>query len=241
VTGPAQGAPVERSGGRELVQLLTSVRAAAGTDGLSEPYRSTLVFGVVSAEGDVEALARVLRPLPRSFAAAVLLVQHRPPGRQSEFIAWLQRRTRLEVRPATDRVHALAGCVYVAPDDLHLVIRSSGRLRVSDGPLEHGLRPAGDVLLRSLASAMGPRGAAVLLGDAHVDGVNGAAVVRVAGGRALLRAGGRAHVLALPRSLEGRLGPLEVLDDTLLGERMLALSGGLQAVEEPAAPQAGGP
>ena len=215
--------------------MVRAVESSPG-DARAEPRLTTLVFGVVSDEGDVEALARMLRPLPRSFGAAVLLVQHKPHGRQAEFIAWLRRRTRLDVRSATDRAHALAGCVYVAPDDLHLVIRASGRLRLTDGPLEHDLRPAGDVLLRSLASAMGVRGAAVLLGDAHDDGVNGVAAVRLAGGRALLRAGGRAPVLVLPRALERRLGPLEVLDDALLGQRMLALSGGSPLAEAHASP-----
>jgi len=183
------------------------------------------VFGIVSGEDAVLRLAGLLRLLPPAFPGALLVVQHMPGERHAEFIAWLQRRTRLSVRTAVHRDVARVGCVYVAPPDLHLAVAPGGRLRLVDGPPEHDLRPAGDVLLRSLAAARGATSAAVLIGHTGADGASGIAAVRAAGGRALLLAAASAPVVRLRRPAGAPLAPLEALDNVeALGARMAELA-----------------
>jgi two-component system chemotaxis response regulator CheB len=116
--------------------------------------------------------------------------------------------------------------VHVAQPDLHLVLRPSGRLRLVDGPAERGLRPSGDVLLRSVANASGARGAAVLLQSSYRDGFEGAASVRAAGGCVLKRRGESGNVIALPRPNDATPDRLDLLDGATLASRLIALAGG---------------
>jgi two-component system chemotaxis response regulator CheB len=187
--------------------------------------RPLRIFGVVSGHDALASLAGLARSLPAGFLGAVLLVQHMPAERYDELVAWLQRRTRLAVRTPVHGAAARTGHLYVAPPDLHLALAPGARLRLVDGPPEHELRPAGDVLLRSVALACGAGGAAALLGDTGLDGTAGLAAVRAAGGSGLLLAGQSPQVVRLRRTRAVRRGPLEVLDGAeALGARFAELA-----------------
>jgi two-component system chemotaxis response regulator CheB len=69
------------------------------------------------------------------------------------------------VKLAAHGEHILAGTVYVAPADHHLIVKND-HLRVTRGPRENQWRPAIDVLLRSAAVTFGLRVMAVLLSGA---------------------------------------------------------------------------
>jgi two-component system, chemotaxis family, protein-glutamate methylesterase/glutaminase len=80
------------------------------------------------------------------------VVQHIPPTGRSMLGVILGRRTPLEVVTAEGGEELLAGRIYVAPPDRHLLV-GDGRVDLTRGPKENGVRPAVDTMLRSLASA----------------------------------------------------------------------------------------
>jgi two-component system chemotaxis response regulator CheB len=157
------------------------------------------VVGIGASAGGVDALLRVVRRLPPTLPAAICAVLHIPSSGRSLLAPILARQTDLEVVEAEDGAQLVAGRMYVAPNDRHLLI-DDGHLRLDRGPKENGVRPAVDPLLRTLASAYGPRAIAVILSGALGDGSAGAVAVREAGGAVIVQDPEDATVPSMPES-----------------------------------------
>ncbi len=146
----------------------------------------TPAFPVVAlaASAGVVALSDVLEDLPAAFPAAVLALLQ---GRRTDvaLAAILGRRASLPVRDAEDGDRLRPGAVLVAPPDRHLVVEPGDTLRLLGSAPVHKVRPAADVLFRSLAAACGPRVVAVVLKGLGADGAGGAVAVKRAGGTVL--------------------------------------------------------
>jgi two-component system chemotaxis response regulator CheB len=176
---------------------------------------------ISTSAGGIAALHTVLAALPPSLAAAVLVVQHMLPDRDSHLVEILRWHTRLAVTEAHAAERLVEGVVYVAPPDVHLMVGIDRRLALSHLPPVHFCRPAGDRLFESLATAFGTGAVAVVLTGFGRDGAAGAQCVRRSGGtvivqdprtaqfgdmpRAALRAGAVDHTLSL-----GDIGPMVV-------------------------------
>jgi len=176
---------------------------------------------ISTSAGGIPALHAILADLPPSLAAAVLVVQHLMPNRDSHLVEILRWHTQLEVMQANSAQRLFQGTVYVAPPDVHLVVGIDRRLALSHLPPVHYCRPSGDCLFESLAAAFGPGAVAVVLTGYGRDGAAGAQCVRRSGGtvivqdpvtarfgdmpRAALRAGAVDHILPL-----GEIGPMVV-------------------------------
>ena len=129
---------------------------------MTEAADPEAVVAVGASAGGVEALKAVVGGLPRDLPAAVTIVLHVPPSGGSVLPAILARSTSLPVSHAKDEEHLVAGHVYVAPPDCHLLVQP-GKLRVVRGAKENGMRPAIDPLFRSAAMSYGPHAIAVVL------------------------------------------------------------------------------
>jgi two-component system, chemotaxis family, protein-glutamate methylesterase/glutaminase len=192
----------------------------------------TCVVGIGASAGGIDALTRLVGRLPADLPAAVCVVLHVPATGRGMLAKILARRTALRVDMATEgeRVHARR--VYVAPSDRHLTVRD-GRLRLDRGPKEHGVRPAVDPMLRSLALAYGARAVAVVLSGALSDGSSGALAVRNAGGVVLVQDPADAAVSSMPESTLSVVGEADaVLSADGLGVALARLAGAPGAIEE---------
>lgn len=163
------------------------------------------VVGIGASTGGLDAIIRVVRRLPDDFPAGICIVLHLPSAGRSLLAPILSRSTGLRVVEAEDRQPLRPGTVYVAPNDRHLVI-VDGRLRLERGPKENGVRPAVDVMLRSLAAAYGERSVAVILSGALGDGAAGALAVRRAGGTVLVQDPDDATAVSMPESAMRAVG-----------------------------------
>jgi two-component system, chemotaxis family, protein-glutamate methylesterase/glutaminase len=181
------------------------------------------VVGIGASAGGVDALIRVVRHLPADFGAAVCIVLHVPSSGQSLLAPILGRHTDLKVLEAQDGQRLQAGGVYVAPNDRHLIL-SNGHLQLDRGPKENGVRPAVDVMLRSLAAAYGPQSIAVILSGALGDGTAGAVAVRQAGGLVVVQDPDDATVASMPESALRAVGdPDAVMDAGDIGAELVRL------------------
>src|SRR5579883_1130219 len=95
------------------------------------PGHDLIVVG--ASAGGVEALAELVRGLPRSIPAAVCIVLHLPADSTSLLPQILGRAGVLPTVHARDGELLRHGHVYVAPPDSHLVVEP-GRLRLVAGP-----------------------------------------------------------------------------------------------------------
>ena len=164
------------------------------------------VLALAASTGGPNALATVVRGLPRDFPLPVLVTQHMPPIFTTMFAQRLARESELPCDEAHDGENLMPGRVYVAPGDRHLTVVGAGVvrgaiLRVSDGPPEHHCRPAADPMFRTAAQAF-PNGVlAVVLTGMGEDGRDGCAAVAASGGRVIVQDESSSVVWGMPGSV----------------------------------------
>jgi two-component system chemotaxis response regulator CheB len=193
------------------------------------------VIGIGASAGGIDALLKLLAALPEDLPHAVLVVQHVGAHAHSVLAQIFDRRCAIAVRAARHADPLLPGRVVVAPPDRHLTI-SGSRLRLTHDAPEHGVRPAADPLLRSLAIAYGPAAVAVVLSGALDDGAAGARAVAAAGGRVLVQDPAEAIVPSMPRHAIDAVGDAaQILGAAAIGAELA----GLEPPEIAARPIAG--
>jgi two-component system, chemotaxis family, protein-glutamate methylesterase/glutaminase len=149
---------------------------------MSTGQGSERVVALVSSVGGLDALSRVLKVLPAQLPACVVALQHTDPSRASQLAPILDRVSRLPVAEARDGVTLSPGCVLVAPSGFHTLIagdRTVALVRVGERPPS---RPSADLLLTSLAVAIGRDAIAVVLTGFGHDGAAGATAIKRLGG-----------------------------------------------------------
>lgn len=161
--------------------------------------RAASVIGISASTGGPVALLAVLEPLPADFPVPILVVQHIAAGFLDGLVSWLDAAVAVQVRRARDRSSVGPG-VWFAPDDAHLMLDARLRTHFDSATVSGYHRPAGDVLLTSIAAAVGPRGTAVVLTGMGSDGAQGTAAVRAAGGLTIAQDEGSSVVYGMPRA-----------------------------------------
>jgi two-component system chemotaxis response regulator CheB len=134
-----------------------------------EPAKVDFI-GIGASTGGPPVLKTILDGLPKDFPVPVLIVQHIAKGFLSGLVDWLNRGDGMRVHVAEHGTLPLPGHVYLAPDDLHMAIGSSGQIILSGDEPDNGLRPSVSRLFHSLAEACGPSAVGVLLSGMGKDG-----------------------------------------------------------------------
>lgn len=139
------------------------------------------VVAIGASAGGFRALQTVLAPIPASFPASILVVQHLDPHHKSIMGDLLSRKTKLRVKQAQHGEVLLPGFVYIAPPDEHLLV-GPGKVQLAHSQLVHFSRPSIDLLFESVAGTYGSRSIAVVLSGSNRDGAAGIRTVHEAGG-----------------------------------------------------------
>jgi two-component system chemotaxis response regulator CheB len=195
-----------------------------------EDERPAAVIGVGASAGGVEALTGLMRALPSDLPAAVLVVLHVPSSGTSVLPMILDRAGPLPAvaAPAGERLRR--GVVYVAPPNLHLVVRD-GVIELLAGPRENGHRPAVDPLLTSIA-AYGDSAIGVILSGTRDDGSRGMLAIREAGGTTLVQDPDEALFDGMIRSVQRYVKVDGVLGVAQLASTLSSLSRSLGPGED---------
>lgn len=188
---------------------------------MSRPSR---VIAIGASAGGVDALQRIAGALPEDFPAAVCVVLHIPPKGRSLLAPILDRCGPLAAGTPVHGTPLEAGRIYVAPADLHLLVRGD-RLELDPGPKENGVRPAVDPLFRSLAAEWGSAGVAVVLSGALEDGASGVVSVKEAGGTVVVQAPDDALVRSMPDAALAAVGDALVAPAGELADLLSSLAG----------------
>jgi two-component system chemotaxis response regulator CheB len=158
------------------------------------------IVAVTASAGGVQALSALLSALPADFPVPLLVVQHLDPRHQTILADILNRRCALTVKLAEADEQAVAGTVYVAPPDHHLVVGADGVLALSDSPRTHFVRPSADVLFKSVAGSFGARAVVCVLTGTGRDGATGVDEVKTAGGTVIAEDPETAEFAGMPRA-----------------------------------------
>jgi two-component system chemotaxis response regulator CheB len=140
------------------------------------------IVALVCSAGGMDALTRVLAPLPSDLPAALVVLQHLSPDHHSELAALLDARTALTVTAATDGAVLTPGQVLVTPSGRHTLITGEQTIALIPSGATPPYRPSADLLLTTLAVTCGARVIAVVLSGRGNDAATGASAVHRFGG-----------------------------------------------------------
>lgn len=156
------------------------------------------VLTLGASAGGFEALGKLFGELPKDFPAAVFVALHTHPTgvHAAELLA---AKARMPVALATHGERIEHGRVYVAPADMHLLVRA-GHVDVVRGPRENGHRPSVDVLFRSAARTYASRVIGVVLTGYQDCGTTGLMSIKARGGIAVVQDPNDAAVPEMPQS-----------------------------------------
>lgn len=179
------------------------------------------VVALVASAGGLNAITKVLAPLPASFPVPVVVLQHLSPEHRSYIADILGRRSSLCIRQAEDGDFLEAGTVFTAPPKHHLLIRPGGVLALTITERVHFVRPSADVLLESIAQVFGTRAVAVVLSGAGSDGATGVRMIKQSGGTVIVQDEATSEFFGMPGSAIGTgvadfILPLEDIAPTLV-------------------------
>ena len=181
------------------------------------------VIGIAASAGGVEALRKVVSGLPAGLPAAICVVLHIPATGRSLLAPILDRDSAMPAVLAENGQELMAGTIYVAPADRHLLVRGR-RIELSLGPKVNGVRPAADPLFRSLAQSWGSRAIAVVLSGALDDGSAGAAWIAEAGGTVVVQDPKTAIVPGMPEAAMAATTADHVLPLDAIGAELTRLA-----------------
>jgi two-component system, chemotaxis family, protein-glutamate methylesterase/glutaminase len=153
---------------------------------------------VAASLGGLEALVAIFSRLPADYPLPIAVVLHRSLQVPEMLATVLSTRTPLRVKTAVPGEGPLAGTIYVAPPDRHLVLTKNRTFALTNGHLVHHTRSAADPLFLSAASVYCDRVVAVVLSGGDVDGAAGADAVGVAGGVVLAQDQATSRSFSMP-------------------------------------------
>ena len=160
---------------------------------------SYLVVLTASA-GGMKALTEILSHLPKDFPAPIAIVQHLDPRYRSYLADILNRRTLMVVKQAEAEDLLEAGTVYIAPPNYHLLVSADGMLSLSDSAKVRFVRPAGDVLFKSVAASFQERAIAVVLTGMDGDGADGVKAIKNMGGTVIAQDEASSDFFSMPNA-----------------------------------------
>ena len=161
------------------------------------PNHDIVVIG--GSAGSFETLTHICRKLSPDIPAAIFVVVHISPTSRSVLPELLSRAGRLSAVHPSDGDPIVAGKIYVAPPDLHLLIEE-GRVCLRRGPYENRTRPAIDPLFRSAAVAYRSRVIGLVLSGLLDDGSAGLVAVKLCGGISVVQSPEDALWSEMPRN-----------------------------------------
>jgi len=146
------------------------------------------LLAIGSSTGGPQALFTLVQGLGRQISIPVVLTQHMPATFTPILAEHISKLGALPCAEARDREPLVAGRIYLAPGDHHLLIESAGsglRARLSADPPENFCRPSVDPMLRSAATACDGRVLVTMLTGMGHDGLAGTRRVIETGGAAV--------------------------------------------------------
>lgn len=131
-----------------------AVRAAlTGHENRSSQLKTLIAIG--TSTGGPRALQEVVPYIPADIPAALIIVQHMPPGFTKSLAERLNTLSSLTVKEGEQDEIIRAGYAYIAPGDYHMeVVKADGdilKLKLTKEAPSSGHRPSVNVMMNSIA------------------------------------------------------------------------------------------
>jgi len=155
-------------------------------------------FIIGGSAGSLDVLLKVLPNVDVNISFPIIIVVHRKHGADSLLPVLLSTRTKLIVKEVDEKEKIVAGTVYIAPSDYHLLIEQDETFSLDYSEKINYSRPAIDVTYQTAAEVYKTKLACLLLSGSNSDGVNGLKSVKAWGGMALIQDPDSAQVAYMP-------------------------------------------
>ncbi len=166
---------------------------------------------VGASAGGLYALKKLLPALPASFPCPVLVVQHMSPQSDNYMTRMLNDLSPLTIKEADEKEPVLAGTVYIAPPDYHLLVENDFTLSLSMEEKINYSRPSIDVLFETAADTYRSHLMGIILTGANADGANGLLAIKNKGGFTIVQHPDDAESPAMPLAAIERTEPDKVM------------------------------
>lgn len=162
--------------------------------------------------GSLEVLMEILPALPQTADYAFVMVLHRKSAEDTILEDLVAAKAKMPVMEVEDKVLLLAGHIYVAPSDYHLLFERGGELSLDNSEKVNYSRPSIDVSFESAAKIYGPDVTAILLSGANADGTQGVKTIKKHNGRVIIQAPETAGMPFMPENAISQITPDYILD-----------------------------
>ncbi len=184
-----------------------------------------------TSTGGPKALQEVIPTLPASIDAAIMIVQHMPPGFTKSLAERLDSISRIKVKEAEQGEKVVPGCAYIAPGDSHMLVKSHGfgqerslNIVLDKSPPRGGHRPSVDNMMESAAEQFWAHMVGVIMTGMGSDGAEGIKEIKGKKGKNIAEDKSSCIVYGMPKAAAetgtvDKVVPLNEIGDWIL--RML--------------------
>jgi len=187
------------------------------------PVRDVVAIGV--STGGPPVVQQILSSLPADFPAGIVIAQHMPGAFTGPFAKRLDGVSKISVKEAETGDVLKPGVAFVAPGGKHIVLDqkiSRVDVVVTDQPADALYKPSANVLISSVAQAVGKRGLGVILTGMGNDGCEGIRDLKAKGGRALAQSDSTCVVYGMPKAIVDDDLADEIIDLDDMAESIVA-------------------
>jgi len=187
------------------------------------PVRDVVAIGV--STGGPPVVQKILSSLPADFPASIIIAQHMPAAFTGPFAARLNSVSKLNIKEAETGDVLKPGHVFVSPGGRHIVLDqkiSRVDVVVTDEPAGELYKPSANVMISSVAKAVGKRGLGVILTGMGYDGCEGVRDLKAKGGRALAQSDSTCVVYGMPKAIVDENLADEIIDLDDMAEAIMA-------------------
>jgi two-component system chemotaxis response regulator CheB len=176
---------------------MSTCRRPSRSVDLGVPFQ---VVAIGTSAGGLAALRELCAAFPANLPAAILVVMHVSPHRESSLAHLLAAACVLPVEEACPGRRLAPGRITVAAPDRHLIVTACGELEMPCSERVNFSRPAIDPLFVSVAQLSQQKATAVLLTGSGSDGTAGAAHIKANGGTVFAQDPAGCVAREMPRS-----------------------------------------
>jgi len=131
------------------------------------------LVAIGSSTGGPAALIKVLSKIKPDTKATFVVIQHMDKEFSHGMVKWINEQTELKVEIARENKKPLAGIIYCASTNDHLILKNNGCFEYTEDPKDYPYRPSVDVFFESAIAHWPNKMIGVLLTVMGKDGANG--------------------------------------------------------------------
>jgi len=174
--------------------------------------------------GSLNALMQILPDLSQLNGFAVVIVLHRKSTDDQTLEELIALKSNITVKIVEDKVPLVAGYIYVAPSNYHLLFEKNEALSLDISEKINYSRPSIDVSFESASEIYGEALVGILLSGSNTDGTYGLKAIKAAGGTIVVQNPTVAEMPFMPHNAILNTTPDFVLDNQEILELLRSIN-----------------